>query len=67
MRNYNWRNTTAALPTGESLNPANPEGATYYDKGQVCFVLQRVDEPRNRPDSCDNRLRRRGRRASRLR
>jgi hypothetical protein len=49
MMAYSRYEGTAALPTGESINPANPEGATYYDNQLVAFILQRVDEPRNRP------------------
>lgn len=34
------------LPTGEKINPANPAGATYYDKDQTAFVLFKMDDDR---------------------
>lgn len=40
---------TSVLPTGERMNPASPTGATYFDAGQVAYVMTRVDEPRSRP------------------
>ena len=44
-----YSNTVAALPTGESMNPANPQGATYYDIGQTAYVLWKVNDNRTRP------------------
>jgi len=37
------------LPTGEQLNPSNPEGAVYYSPDQSVFVLRRLDVQRTRP------------------
>jgi hypothetical protein len=38
------------LPTGESLNPANPDvRATYYDQNTCVYVLFKVNESRTRP------------------
>jgi len=37
------------LPTGEQMNPMHPEGATYYGKDQVVYVMRRLDVPRTRP------------------
>jgi hypothetical protein len=31
----------ALLPTGTYMNPKNPEGATYYDKGQSMIICSR--------------------------
>lgn len=39
----------AALPTGETMNPLKPQGATYYDAGQTAYVLFKVNESRTRP------------------
>lgn len=39
----------AALPTGESINPLYPQGATYYDPGQTAYVLFKRNEARTRP------------------
>jgi hypothetical protein len=30
---------SALLPTGQLMNPAHPEGARYYDRGQVAYVV----------------------------
>lgn len=30
------------LPTGETMNPARPEGATYYDRDQVAYIVTGV-------------------------
>lgn len=37
------------LPTGKTLNPTQPETATFYNVDQVAYVLQRLDEARTRP------------------
>jgi len=37
------------LPTGEQMNPSHPEGAVYFDKDQVVYVMRRLDVPRTRP------------------
>lgn len=42
-------NAAAALPTGESINPLHPQGATYYDPGQTAYVLFKRNEARTRP------------------
>jgi len=31
------------LPTGEKMNPSNPVDATYYDEGQVAYIMQKED------------------------
>lgn len=33
--------SVAILSTGTSINPASPESAEFYDKGQFAYVLQR--------------------------
>ena len=35
------------LPTGEKMNPCSPETATYFDEGQVAFIMQK--EGSNKP------------------
>lgn len=42
-------NPVSALPTGESMNPLKPQGATYYDPGQTAYVMFKVSEARTRP------------------
>lgn len=39
----------AVLPVGESMNPLNPAGATYFDKDQVAYVLFKTSDKRTRP------------------
>lgn len=31
--------SAALLPTGSKMNPRHPEGATYYDPGQVAIIV----------------------------
>lgn len=43
-----WRSykSIAALPTRERLNPARPSDATYYDAGQVCYIIEQFGKRR---------------------
>lgn len=42
--------TVAALPVGESINPANPDRSHYaFGQGQIAYVLWKVNENRTRP------------------
>ena len=42
-------NAVAALPTGESINPASPLSAPYYDPSLTAYVLFKVSDVRTRP------------------
>lgn len=42
-------NAVAALPTGESMNPRNPQSAVYFDTKQTAYILYKVNEARTRP------------------
>jgi hypothetical protein len=37
------RNSAALLPTGTKMNPMDPKDATYYDEGQVAYVVESED------------------------
>ena len=42
--------TVAALPVGESINPANPDRSHYaFGAGQIAYVLWKTSEQRQRP------------------
>lgn len=52
MTNYgaSRANTVAALPVGESINPAAPDRSHYaFGQGMVGYVLFKVNEARTRP------------------
>jgi len=34
---------------GETMNPAYPQGATYFDDGQTAYVLFKLNDNRTRP------------------
>lgn len=42
-------NAVAALPTGETMNPAQPEQDEYYAADLTAYVLFKVNEARTRP------------------
>lgn len=42
-------NGTAVLPTGTTLNPANPFPAEYFDPNSVAYVLWKLQDNRSRP------------------
>jgi hypothetical protein len=42
-------NGIAVLPTGETLNPAAPQGAVYYDPTLVAYILWKREDNRSRP------------------
>jgi hypothetical protein len=44
-----YQNEFSVLPTATKINPSAPQSAVYFDKGQVAFVMQRLDVPRSRP------------------
>jgi hypothetical protein len=41
--------TVAVLPTGTTMSPLLPVGATYYDVAQTAYVLFKLNEARTRP------------------
>jgi hypothetical protein len=42
MENTSTYRTVALLPTGATINPAAPQGAEYYDKDQVAYIVRKV-------------------------
>lgn len=42
-------NAVSVLPTGTSINPHDPVGATYFDKGLTAYVLFKLNDSRTRP------------------
>lgn len=46
----NRGDTVAALPVGESINPANPDRSHYaFGQGMIGYVLFKLDDNRTRP------------------
>jgi hypothetical protein len=37
------RYSAALLPTGTKMNPASPDDATYFDQGQVAYIVRNTD------------------------
>lgn len=49
MRGTSRWDAIAVLPTGTSMNPANPAGATYFSPDLTAYVLFKKNEARTRP------------------
>src|SRR4051812_17762069 len=44
-----WSRSAALLPTGQTINPANPDKATYFDVGQTAIVVDINEEFGGKP------------------
>jgi hypothetical protein len=46
--NYKLKNSAALLPTGTRMDMLIPTAATYYDKDQVAYIVENIDDTKKK-------------------